>query len=65
MLSVEVAPVGDSERLVGDRVVNGAPYVNDTDASLQKAFCVLAKVTMHSGNGSIIRLVNVDAFLHG
>ena len=64
MLGVKVAPVGDGEGLVGDRMVNGAPDVDDTNASLQETFSILAKVAMHAGNGSIVRLVNVDALLH-
>ena len=63
VLGVERAPVGDSEWLVRDGVPNGAPYVNDTDASLEKAVGVLAEVTMHASDAGVEGLVDVHAFL--
>lgn len=63
VLLIEVAPVGDSERLVVDRVTNGTPDVNDADTAGQKAFSLFAKVVMHALNASIERLVYVDTLL--
>ena len=64
MLGVKVAPVGDGEGLVGDRMVNGAPDVDDTNASLQETFSICTKVAVHTSDGGIVGLVNVNAFLH-
>lgn len=63
VLFVQVPPVGDSERFVGDGMVDRTPHVDDAHASLQKSFGICTEVTVYTGDGGIIGLVNVDAFL--
>ena len=63
VLCVEVSPVGYSERLMGDRVPNGTPHIDDADASFQKTVCVFAQVAMHACNAGIECLIDVNALL--
>lgn len=63
VLRVEMTPVRDCERLVGDGVVNGAPHVDDADASLQEAFRFLTEVVVDPCDRRIESLINMHALL--
>lgn len=63
VLLIKVAPIADSEGLVRDRVVNGTPDVDDTNASLQQTFGIGAKVAVNARDGGVEGLINMNAFL--
>lgn len=65
MLLVKVAPVGDSEGLVGGGVVNRTPHIDDTHASFQQTFGVISEVAADASDGGRVALVDVDALLEG
>ena len=60
ILLVQVAPVRDSERLVSYGVLDGAPDVDNADASLQETFSIVAEVAVDTLDTSFIGLVNVN-----
>ena len=63
VLRVQVAPIGDSKRVVGDRVVNRTPHVNDAHTALQEPLGIRTEVTMHPRHRSIEGLVDVHTLL--
>lgn len=45
------------------RIVNGAPDIDNPNASLQCTFCLGTEVTVDARNGCIVSLVDVDEVL--
>ena len=63
MLRVQSAPVRDSERLMGYRMADRAPDVDNTNTSLQETFSIGTKMPVDASNTSVECLVDVNPFL--
>ena len=60
VFGIERAPVRHSERLVRHGVADGAPDVDNADASLQETFSIVAEVAVDTLDTGFIGLVNVN-----
>lgn len=60
---VDGPPVGYSEWVVGDRVRNGSPDVDNLHSSLEETVGLVWEVDAQTGRAGIIRLVCVNAEL--
>lgn len=62
-LAIEEAPVGNGERVMVHFVMDGAPDVDNADATSEKAVSVLGDVVVYTPHACVICLIDMHEFL--